>query len=84
MRKCTRNHFRWLETADEYLETWGYPGQGRWKISGMYLQDSVLEKIYHKNAERLFEQFKGVKGTSTNTYFLGHGSAIGAGIREAP
>jgi predicted TIM-barrel fold metal-dependent hydrolase len=54
-----RNHFRWLETGDEYFEYWGYPGQGRWKIYGMELPDSVLEKIYHLNAERLFGQFKG-------------------------
>ena len=54
-----RNHFRWLETADEYFDYWGYPGQGRWKIYGMALPDSVLEEIYHKNAERMFAQFKG-------------------------
>ena len=54
-----RNHFRWLETADEYFEYWGYPGQGRWGIYGMELPDSVLEKIYHKNAERIFGQFRG-------------------------
>jgi predicted TIM-barrel fold metal-dependent hydrolase len=54
-----RNHFRWLETADEYFDYWGYPGQGRWKIYGMELPDAVLEKIYHKNAERIFGQFKG-------------------------
>jgi predicted TIM-barrel fold metal-dependent hydrolase len=52
-----RNHFRWLETADEYFDYWGYPGQGRWKIYGLDLPDSVLEKIYHKNAERIFSQF---------------------------
>jgi uncharacterized protein len=46
-----RNHFRWLETADE---------PGRWKIYGMELPDAVLEKIYHKNAERMFKQFRGV------------------------
>ena len=56
-----RNHFRWLETDDEYFDYWGYPGQGRWKISGMHLPDEVLEKIYHKNAERLFAHFKGVQ-----------------------
>ncbi|MGA7590729.1 MAG: amidohydrolase family protein [Candidatus Sulfotelmatobacter sp.] len=55
-----RNHFRWLETADEYFDYWGYPGQGRWKIYGMDLPDPVLEKIYHKNAERMFGQFRGV------------------------
>jgi predicted TIM-barrel fold metal-dependent hydrolase len=53
-----RNHFRWLETDDEYFDYWGYPGQGRWKIYGMELPDSVLEKIYHKNAERMLEQFR--------------------------
>ena len=53
-----RNHFRWLETADEYFDYWGYPGQGRWKIYGMDLPDKVLEKVYHLNAERIFRQFK--------------------------
>jgi predicted TIM-barrel fold metal-dependent hydrolase len=54
-----RNHFRWLETGDESFDYWGYPGQGRWEIYGMDLPDSVLEKIYHKNAERMFGQFRG-------------------------
>src|SRR5438094_2335674 len=54
-----RNYFRWLETNDEYFDYWGYPGQGRWKIYGMGLPDSVLEKVYHKNAERVFAQVKG-------------------------
>jgi uncharacterized protein len=54
-----RNYFRWLETADEYFEYWGYPGQGRWAIYGMELPDPVLEKVYHKNAEKIFGQFKG-------------------------
>jgi predicted TIM-barrel fold metal-dependent hydrolase len=52
-----RNYFRWLETADEYFDYWDAPGQGRFKISGLALPDAVLEKIYHKNAERLFSQF---------------------------
>ncbi len=52
-----RNHFRWLETSDEYFDYWGAPGQGRFKISGLALPDEVLEKIYHKNAERLFSEF---------------------------
>jgi uncharacterized protein len=52
-----RNIFRWLETADEYFDYWGAPGQGRWKIYGMQLPDPVLEKIYHQNAERLFSRF---------------------------
>jgi predicted TIM-barrel fold metal-dependent hydrolase len=53
-----RNIFRWLETSDEYFDYWGYPGQGRWKIYGIALPDSVLEKIYHGNAERMFARFK--------------------------
>ena len=53
------NYFRWLETADEYFPYWGYPGQGRWEIYGMELPDGVLEKVYHKNADRIFAQFKG-------------------------
>jgi uncharacterized protein len=53
-----RNNFRFLETADEYFDYWGAPGQGRFEISGLNLPDPVLEKVYHKNAERLFGQFK--------------------------
>jgi predicted TIM-barrel fold metal-dependent hydrolase len=56
-----RNHFRWLETADEYFEYWGYPGQGRWHIYGMALPDPVLKKIYHGNAEKLFRRFRSGK-----------------------
>jgi predicted TIM-barrel fold metal-dependent hydrolase len=58
-----RNYFRWLETADDYFDYWGYPGQGRWKIYGLALPDEVLEKVYHKNAERILGQFKGASGT---------------------
>jgi predicted TIM-barrel fold metal-dependent hydrolase len=54
------NYFRWLETPDEYFEYAGYPGQGRWGIYGMELPDNVLEKVYNKNAEKIFAQFKGV------------------------
>jgi len=54
-----RNHFRWLETSDESFDYWGAPAQGRWKIYGLGLPDSVLEKIYHRNAENLFQKFHG-------------------------
>ena len=54
-----RNHFRWLETADEYFEPWAYPGQGRWPVYGLQLPDKVLERIYHLNAERVLGHFKG-------------------------
>jgi len=53
-----RNYFRWLETDDEYFPYAQYPGQGRWMIYGMALPDDVLEKLYHKNAERLFGKFR--------------------------
>lgn len=54
-----RNYLRWLETGDEYFDYWGSPEEGRWKIYGMDLPDDVLEKVYHRNAERIFSQFKG-------------------------
>jgi predicted TIM-barrel fold metal-dependent hydrolase len=50
------NHFRWLETADEYFEYWGYPNQGRWAIYGLNLPHNVLRKVYHLNAERVFDR----------------------------
>ncbi len=55
-----RNYFRWLETADEYFDYWGSPGQGRWQIYGLDLPDEILEKVYHRNAERILDQFKGL------------------------
>lgn len=55
------NYFRWLESDDEYFPYWDYPGQGRWEIYGMALPDSVLEKVYHANAEKIFAQFDGGK-----------------------
>ncbi|HTM43052.1 MAG TPA: amidohydrolase family protein [Terriglobales bacterium] len=59
------NYFRWLETDDEYFDYYGYPGQGRWKIYGMKLPDAVLEKVYHRNAERIFTQYKGLRSSSS-------------------
>jgi len=56
-----RNNFRWLETADEYFDYLGAPGQGRFEIYGLALPDPVLKKIYHENAERLFSQFHETK-----------------------
>ena len=56
------NHFRWLETGDESFDYWGDPAQGRWEIYGLELPDSVLEKIYHLNAERMFPAVQGRAG----------------------
>ena len=54
-----RNYFRWLETADEYFPYFGYPVQGFWNISGLYLPDDVLRKVYSGNAERILSRYKG-------------------------
>lgn len=48
-------YFRFLETADEYFDyaPARVPPQGRWKIYGLELPDSILRKVYHQNAERV-------------------------------
>ncbi|MCK4299108.1 MAG: amidohydrolase family protein [Planctomycetes bacterium] len=50
-----RVHWRFLETADEYFNysTGDPPGQGRWRIFGVFLPDEVLRKVYYENAARL-------------------------------
>jgi hypothetical protein len=53
------NYFCWLETADQYFPYWGYPGQGRWAIYGMVLPDKILEKVYHKDEEKIFAMYRG-------------------------
>ncbi|HEY1467909.1 MAG TPA: amidohydrolase family protein [Candidatus Acidoferrum sp.] len=58
------NYFRWLERPDEYFQYWGYPGQGRWEIYGLELPDKILQKVYNKNATRLFAEFKGAPGNA--------------------
>jgi len=49
------DHYRFLETFDEYfrpIRSWGW-GQGRWNIYGVGLPDEVLKKLYAENALRL-------------------------------
>jgi hypothetical protein len=48
-------YYRFLETADEYFDyaPANVPPQGRWRIYGIELPDSVLRKVYHQNAARL-------------------------------
>ncbi len=48
-----RSYYRWLETADEYFDYYGAPGQGFFKIYGVNLPDNVLKKVYYENAERV-------------------------------
>ena len=56
-----RVYYRFLETDDEYIDpSAGHHLQGRWMIYGLYLPDEVLEKIYNKNALKIFAMFKGV------------------------
>ena len=48
-------YFRFLETDDEYFDPApSHHQQGRWMIYGLYLPDQALEKIYNKNALRVF------------------------------
>jgi predicted TIM-barrel fold metal-dependent hydrolase len=48
-------YFRFLETEDEYFDysPGPVPSQGRWKIYGLGLSDTILRKVYSANAERL-------------------------------
>jgi predicted TIM-barrel fold metal-dependent hydrolase len=48
-------YFRFLETEDEYFDyaPAAVPPQGRWRIYGLGLPDSILRKVYHDNAARL-------------------------------
>lgn len=53
-------YYRFLETDDEYINADpSHHRQGRWRIYGVYLPDEVLEKIYNKNALKIFDEFKG-------------------------
>lgn len=45
-------HRRWLETRDDMPSP--TPIQGDWTIHGLGLPEAVLEKVYSKNAVRLF------------------------------
>ncbi|MFT7033204.1 MAG: putative TIM-barrel fold metal-dependent hydrolase [Cyclobacteriaceae bacterium] len=48
-------YYRFLETKDEYIDpAGGHHRQARWMIYGLYLPDDVLEKIYNKNALKIF------------------------------
>jgi predicted TIM-barrel fold metal-dependent hydrolase len=50
-------YFRFLETDDEYFDyaPAPIPPQGRWKISGLGLSQTILRKIYFENASRLLQ-----------------------------
>jgi predicted TIM-barrel fold metal-dependent hydrolase len=48
-------YYRFLETNDEYFDyaPAKIPPQGRWRIYGIDLPDSILRKVYSENAARL-------------------------------
>jgi predicted TIM-barrel fold metal-dependent hydrolase len=48
-------YFRFLETEDEYFDyaPAAIPPQGRWRIYGLGLPESILKKVYHDNAARI-------------------------------
>jgi predicted TIM-barrel fold metal-dependent hydrolase len=48
-------YYRFLETEDEYFDyaPAKVPPQGRWRIYGINLPDSIQRKVYHDNAARL-------------------------------
>jgi predicted TIM-barrel fold metal-dependent hydrolase len=48
-------YFRFLETDDEYFDyaPARVPPQGRWRIYGINLPDSILSKVYYENAVRV-------------------------------
>ena len=58
-RDAYRMYYRFLETDDEYFDpARGHHTQGFWMIYGVFLPKDVLEKLYHKNAERLLFSLK--------------------------
>lgn len=48
-------YYRFLETEDEYFDyaPAPKPPQGRWRIYGLELPESILRKVYYENAARL-------------------------------
>jgi predicted TIM-barrel fold metal-dependent hydrolase len=48
-------YFRFLETEDEYFDyaPSRVPPQGRWRIYGLGLPDTILKKVYYENAARM-------------------------------
>jgi predicted TIM-barrel fold metal-dependent hydrolase len=52
--KLYETYYRFLETNDEYFDyaPAKVPPQGRWRISGINLPESILRKVYNGNAAR--------------------------------
>ena len=48
-------YYRFLETEDEYFDyaPAHVPPRARWRIYGLGLPESILQKVYHQNAARI-------------------------------
>jgi predicted TIM-barrel fold metal-dependent hydrolase len=66
-RTAYRIYYRFLETDDEYFDcAASHHLQGFWRIYGVFLPKDVLEKLYNKNAEKIFSLGKGESAASTS------------------
>ena len=64
-RDAYRMYYRFLETDDEYFDcASSHQRQGFWMIYGIFLPKDVLEKLYHKNAERILFGLQGTLSES--------------------
>ena len=50
-------YFRFLETEDEYFDyaPANIPPQGRWRIYGLGLPETILKKVYYENSARILQ-----------------------------
>jgi len=51
-------YYRFLETNDDHFPYWpagDQPWQGRWFIHGLGLPDSVLQRVYYRNSQRVLK-----------------------------
>jgi predicted TIM-barrel fold metal-dependent hydrolase len=66
-----RSTWRYFETSDKQFES-PTPIQGRWKIDGVGLPESILRKIYFENAVRVL---RWKPGTGPDAHAVGGGGA---------
>jgi predicted TIM-barrel fold metal-dependent hydrolase/photosystem II stability/assembly factor-like uncharacterized protein len=73
-----RRYYRFLETDDEYFPP-NEEGtiQGRWMIYGVNLPDEALEKIYNRNAMKIFSLYKGGSNDWAHVGMGGGGAMFG-------
>lgn len=56
--KCYRLYYRFLETNDDYFPYWpsgDQAWQGRWFIHAIGLPESVLQRVYYRNAQHVLK-----------------------------